>query len=179
MKETQVRQQLYRFFREAGEEPITQTDATRCPKCGTLVKPPIGRPDILVSPAFVVEVKTMRPGETSFPMGRIDEKQRRWLTWFRFDQGKPAYIGLGIIRKHGSLDSLEHLYLVPWEMWLCLEEVICNYQESIPLRAGPGYKTELQEQNLDITTQFEHYELRREEGKWHLPELLSPLIKRQ
>jgi hypothetical protein len=168
--EADVRRQLFRFIRvDLDEEPITQTDATRCPRCGALVKPPIGRPDILVSPAFVVEVKTLRAGETSFPFDRVEPEQRRWLSWFLDERNKPAFLGLGIIRKHGKIERLDHLYLIPWDKFLEVERKVCEHQSSIPLEAGPGYKRELQDSGLDILTQFKSFELTRRKGKWHLP----------
>lgn len=174
MDETAVRQKLFRFLRvEMSTIPITQTDAIQCPRCGALVKPPIGRPDILVNPEYVVEMKVLRAGETSFPMDRIEERQRKWLTWWTEERGRPGYIGFGIIRQHGERQFLDHLYLIPWKAWCTAERLVEPYQSSIPWVAGKGYKKELQEGKLDLKHLFQNFELAREDGAWILPPALE------
>jgi hypothetical protein len=92
MKEAEIRAEIYRIlYKDEGYWPITQTDAVKCWQCGALVKPKIGRPDIMVmnpsGPAIVVEVKAFPPpakgkewAQTSISFDRIEDKQRKWLT---------------------------------------------------------------------------------------------------
>jgi hypothetical protein len=118
---------------------------------------------------FVCEVKVLHAGETSFAFGEIDGKQRRWLTRWAEDGGL-GWIGLGVIRQHGQRQFLDYLYLVPWHAWLEMEGRIDDIQSSIPLRAEKGYRTELQERNLDIINQLSAYQLERRDGKWIIPQ---------
>ncbi len=177
MKEIDVRQKIIRLLKALSEVPITQTDATRCPNCGSLVKPKIGRPDILGTPGFVIEVKVLSARETSFPFSRISEQQRRWLDFWSIEREFPGFLGLGVIRPHGEREFLEHLYLVPWRDWLEMESVVEQHQSSIPYIAGKGYKTALQEQSLDIVTMLLEYELHRESKKWIVPDVVLAQIK--
>lgn len=181
MDEANVRQKLYHFlWHDIDQAPITQTDANRCPNCGSITYPPPGRPDILVNPQYVIEVKTLRPDEKSFSFSKIDDKQRKWLNRWVYERNEPGYIFLGVIRKHGKLDYLEHMYLVPWEAWLSMETAVGAYQQSIPLRAGKGYKRELQESNLDILHVLKPFEVVREDGEWQFAsqEILESLHAR-
>ena len=169
MNEADVRQMVFRAAREAGFWPVTQTDASRCGKCGNLLRPPVGRPDILLlnprGPGAVIEVKTLRPSETSFPFSRIEDSQRRWLSLWQNDGGE-SYIALGIIQQHGQRQMLDHLYLVPWERWLTLEKAIEPIQSSVPLEAGKGMKRELQEGKLDLVHLLSDLEMERENGAY-------------
>ena len=171
MNERDVRQKLFRIARSVGYAPITQTDAARCPRCHSLVKPPIGRPDILLlhphQASRVVEVKVMHSGDTSFSFDNIDDAQRKWLNWWKDDMNGLGYIGLGVIRAHGKRDFLDYLYLVDWERWKQVEDMVTPYQSSVPLKAGKGYKKELQEKNLDILSLFGDHRWMRENGEWH------------
>lgn len=138
--------------------------------------PPIGRPDVLCNPEYVIEVKTLRSGETSFPMDRIDEKQRRWLDRWVDERKRPGYICLGIIRAHGSRDFLDHMYLIPWKAWRRAESLIEPFQRSIPYEAGKGYRKELQEAKLDILHLFKRFEMEGVDGAWVLPEALKEVL---
>jgi len=171
MDERAVRQKIFRIARSIGYAPITQTDATKCPRCGGLTKPPIGRPDILLlhphQASRVIEVKVMHPDDTSFSFTNIDDKQHRWLDWWKNEMGGMGYLGLGIIRPHGQREFLDYLYLIDWERWTEVEVMVSEYQQSIPLHAGKGYRKELQEQNLDILSLFGSYRWMKENGGWH------------
>lgn len=173
MKEKHVRQKLFKVARKMGYVPITQTDTQQCPKCHTLVKPPIGRPDMLwLHPnqaSRVCEVKVLRAGDTSFRFEEIDERQRKWLDWWTQEQRGLGYIGFGVIRQHGQRQHLDHLYLVDWPAWKEMENQVSPIQESVPLEAGKGYRKELQEGQLDIKHLLAAYELTRENGHWKPP----------
>lgn len=178
MDEANVRQKLYHFlWHDIDQAPITQTDANRCSNCGSITYPPPGRPDILVNPQYVIEVKTLRSDEKSFSFRKIDGKQRKWLNRWVFERNEPGYIFLGIIRKHGKLDYLDYMYLVPWEAWLETEALVGEYQQSIPLRAGKGYKKELQERGLDILHLFYRYQVYIDNGMWRCrtPKIMESL----
>ena len=173
MDESYVRRAVFRAARLAGLWPITQTDASRCSHCGHLVRPPPGRPDILgmnpVGRSIVIEVKTVRPKETAFAFADIDDRQRKWLNRWHEDGGQ-GYIGLGIIRQHGQMHGLDHLYLIPWGRWLAAEEIVSSIQESIPVQAAKGTRRELQDGKLDIVTVFADLELERTDGVYQWPE---------
>ena len=176
MNETSVRQKVFRLLKKLDEIPITQTDANRCPNCGSMTKPPIGRPDILGTPKFVIEVKVLSVNETSFPFSKISDKQRKWLNFWSIKRRLPGFIALGVIRPHGSREYLENLYLVPWENWLEVEDTLKVYQNSIPYEAGKGYKKELQEQSLDIVTLLSEYEVYRKNKEWVVPNFILTQI---
>jgi hypothetical protein len=155
-------------------------DTVICYECGTKIVPSRGRPDIFVlnptAPTYVCEVKVLLAGETSLPFNKVTEKQRLWLDRWANDGGR-GFIGLGVIRKHGKVDRLEHLYLIPWEAWLRAESLIRPFQASIPLEAGPGYSRELQEAGMDILHLFQRFEMIRESGHWQLPTCLEGRIE--
>ena len=174
MNEADVRRKIYRLLREVGYWPITQTDATICPKCNTRSVPPIGRPDILVlhptEGCAVVEVKSLRRTEKSFPFDRITDQQRKWLDRWEDDGGR-GYLALGVLRPHGSKTYLDYLYLVDWAYWKEIEGLVRPIQLSIPLIAGKGTRQELQAKHLDILTLLFTYSLHNAFfGQWCIPD---------
>jgi hypothetical protein len=180
MKEAQVDSKITRFlWRQLGLWPIPSMDAVICYKCKTKIVPSRGRPDILIlnptGRSYVCEAKAVLSGQTSFSMDDITAKQREWLQRWA-DDGGIGFIGLGVIRKHGKVDKLDHLYLIPWPKWLEAESLVRPHQASIPLKAGPGFRKTLQEEQLDILHLFADYELVREGGCWHLPLALQETI---
>jgi hypothetical protein len=173
MNEAYVRRQVFRMFRLMGYWPITQTDAAKCPECHALIRPPIGRPDILVlhprAQTIVVEVKVLRPAETAFSFDDVTPEQHAWLSaWL--NHGGNGYLAIGIIRQAKTKHKLEHLYLVDWLAWLGAETIVKPIQNSIPLVAGKGMRKELQANSLDIIHLLQSYELMRHSGGWHLPD---------
>jgi len=176
MEEANIQRKIYRLLGSMGYVCIPQTDAFKCSRCGEITRPPKGRPDLPVlhptSRSIVVEVKVLRAENRSFSFSKITDEQRAWLDFWEGIQGI-GFIGLGIIQRHGKLDYLEHLYLIPWNRWKEMEERIAPYQLSIPLEAGKGFKTELQEQQLDILHIFTPYEIKREDASWLLPLVLK------
>lgn len=166
MNETAVRQQVFHAASLAHEWPITQTNTTVCPRCHTQIRPPIGRPDILIVRS-AIEVKVVGAKDTSFAFSEINEDQREWQDKFLRD-GKLGYIALGVIRQHGKVQKLDHLYMVPWAAWLETEDKIRPYQASIPVEATKGMRKELQEQHLDILTLLAPYEMERSNGVYEI-----------
>ena len=172
MKEKQVRQKVFRLLKALGYWPITQMDTAICGRCGAKIKPPIGRPDIIVphpeKRSIVVEVKALRRNETSFSFSNITLEQRKWLKAWG-EAGGLGYIALGVIRPAGKRDVLEHLYLVDWLSWWHMEFLVSPIQASVPLFAGKGTRKELQADHLDIVTLLAPWELSRHQGGWDLP----------
>ena len=172
MKEVHVRRKIFRILRLMGYWPITQTDATICPRCKTKVKPPIGRPDILVlnpvGRTAVVEVKVLRRNDASFPFDRISPEQRQWLDRWEADGGL-GYIALGAIIPRKTKDYLENLWLVDWNCWKEVEGLVSPIQSSIPLVAGKGMRRELQERHYDLTTLLAPWQMKPSTGEWVLP----------
>ena len=183
MNEANIRGEIYRLLRRLWFWPITQTDAVACWKCHSLVKPPIGRPDILAlnpnGPSIVVEVKVFpKPenpgwGPASFRFSRIEDKQRAWLSNWQEDR-KPfspgAFLALGTI--HGRTNSKTNprkLWLVPWPEWLQVEERLRPIQASLPLGVRKGLKKQIQNQNLDALTLLARWELRWTNTEWYVP----------
>lgn len=147
--EAQIRRKIYKAFKLGGYWPTRGRDATVCPRCGTRILPPIGRPDLLilhpVKPARVAEVKAVRG--TSFPFSEISPEQRSWLTAWT-DAGGTAYLVIG------KLVSRKYIvYVVPWKAWLDMEK--SSDRLSIPfdrnLMARSIGKT-------DIVTAFKDFE---------------------
>lgn len=174
MNETYIRRKVFRMFRNMGYWPITQTDASKCPRCHTLLRPPIGRPDILVlhprAQTLVVEVKALRANETSFAFNNVTPEQHAWLdAWLA--EGGCGYLALGVIRQAKSRHRLTNLYLVDWAAWRRVEQLVGTFQASIPLVAGKGTRKELQARHLDIVTLLPSWELVAQTGgAWRLPE---------
>ncbi len=165
MKETEIRQEVYRMLhKDFALWPITQTDASICPRCHNVIKPPGGRPDIMVlnpwGQSIVVEVKAIRGG--SFAFSQIEEKQRKWLNRWEESDGR-GFIAIG------TLERPRRLWIIDWFPWLRLEEVISEHQASIPVTAGPGYLRSLQDNNLDMDNLCKDFELNRITGGWEMP----------
>ena len=168
MNEAKVRRELGRLLKGHGFWPIHFQDASICPKCRFEIRPPIGRPDIIaIRPdrTIVVEVKTFPRGK-SFPLDAIRPEQRRWLDAWT-EVGGLAYLGLGTTEgTAGSESNPRYCWLVPWSIWLGVEDVLSPFQASLPLLAGKGYSTALQEQHLDAIHLLAGWELRWSKG-WH------------
>jgi hypothetical protein len=135
-----------------------------------VARPPKGRPDILVlyptryGTSIVVEVKTLNlTQKKSFAFTKIDNNQRVWLDRWDTDSGL-GYLALGTV---GVPRGERKLWLIPWGAWMKIEGCVKKYQQSIPYKAGPGFKKELQERHLDLVTQLQRFELVWREGCWH------------
>lgn len=156
MKEKDIRLKINHLLRELGYWPITQTDAIKCSKCGTLFYPKKGRPDMLClhpsAPSIVVETKalgvqTSQVGSLSF--SHITDEQREWLDRWALDGGL-GLIGVGVIDKSGSRDKLLNLYLVPWQTWLAWEERVEPHQKSWPYTQYKGMRKALRWVTMDV-----------------------------
>ena len=171
MKEKDVRQKVFHTVRQLGYWPITQTDAAICPRCRTKIKPPIGRPDILVlhpmGRSIVIEVKALRPDEKSLSFNSITPEQRRWLDRWQQDGGL-GYLAIGALRRHNSKIYLEHLWLVDWWSWKEVEGLVSPIQNSIPLMVGKGMRRKLQDNRYDMVTLLDSWHLARDNGTWQL-----------
>lgn len=170
MKEDTVRREVYGVLRDAGYWPTRGRDAVTCPKCGTQVLPPIGRPDILVlaprGVSRVLEVKAVNWARSkSFPFSEIRIEQRNWMnSWM--DAGGTGYLAIGTVNVRPR-----RLWIVDWVAWLGIEEDVLEFQSSIPVDLSLGqFKKTLQKRNFDLSTLGEAYELRRRARAWHLPE---------
>jgi hypothetical protein len=170
LNETTIRQEIGRVFKSLGDWPITQTDATRCPKCGCLVKPPIGRPDIII-PKAVCEVKVVPKSNGSFPFENIRAEQRQWLDAWTEAHGEGAYLGIGTL-----VPRQRRLWILPWTAWRQLEDTIAPIQSSVPVIAGKGMRKKLQENHLDLHTLLRDWELTRITGGWELSPKLGGIL---
>lgn len=166
MDEAYVRREIYHMLHtQYSYYPITQTDALPCPKCHTLSKPPVGRPDIIVlnptGRTVVVEVKALRG--KSFSMDQIEEKQHKWLDRWANDSGY-GYIAIGtMIPRH------RRLWIIDWDFYREVEDLISPIQRTIPLVAGKGYRREMQDNHLDFKHLFPDWEMTRITGSWEFP----------
>lgn len=166
MDETVIRQETFRLAnRQLETWPITQTDLVICPRCKAKVKPPKGRPDILVlnpwGRSFVIELKAVRGG--AFQFSQLEDKQRQWLTrWL--EAGGLGYLGLG------TMETPRRFWLVDWESWLQVEDLVSEVQQSIPVVAGKGYNRILQDNGWDMDRLLQPFELKRIPYGWQLPE---------
>lgn len=169
MKEADVRREVYHMLhKDLGLWPITQTDATPCPKCGTLSKPPIGRPDILVlntrGVSAVIEVKTLNLLQRkSFAFNSVTPEQHAWLTLWAVDNGL-GYLAIGTVGARPR-----RLWLVDWKCWQTVMRQVGGVQDSLPYIAGKGFRKELQELGWDMDRLLEQFELTRKIGGWVLP----------
>jgi hypothetical protein len=164
MDEKAIRQEAYHLaHHELHCYPITQTDAAICPRCHAKIKPPIGRPDIMVlnpwGPSYVIEMKAIRGG--SFAFSQLEEQQRKWLTnWMEY--GGLGYLGVG------TLERPRRFWLIDWDAWLRIEDLMGEVQKSLPVVAGKGYNRILQDNGWDFDHLCEPYELIRITGGWEL-----------
>ena len=76
-----------------------------------------------------------------------------------------GYLALGTV---GVKRGTRELWIVPWRKWLAMEDMIREYQASIPHTAGKGISKTLQEKGLDITRIFRPYQAYWEKGCWHV-----------
>lgn len=161
MNEATLRREIYSALRRAGYWPTRGRDASACPKCGTLIVPPIGRPDLLVlhptKTAFVIEVKAVNIERIkSFPLAELTDEQRRWMTAWA-DEGGMAYVAIGSLNVRPR-----RLFLVPWTSWTSMESKLDG--KSIPfdlslLKRRIGV--------IDLCTEFAEHEVRYERG-WQI-----------
>jgi len=165
MDEAFVRLKICHGLHEHGYEWYKQRDAAKCYKCGTLIVPPSGVPDVLFlreqGVGMAMEAKVLKLKDAkSFAFGRITSDQRDKLDKIE----EIAYIGLGIIDKQKSKDTLVAAYLVPWIFW---KEVESLGEKSIPFRLKKGEESPIV--RYDIVSQFYHYKLVYEGGKITVP----------
>ena len=166
MDETYIRQEAFRLAEHGLQTwPITQTDTNICPKCHTKIRPKAGRPDILIlnpwGRSYVIEMKAIRGG--AFAFKQVEEQQRKWLTnWLA--AGGLGYLGFG------TMEKPRRFWIVDWESWLRIEELVMEVQDSIPVVAGKGYKRLLQDNGWDVHNLCRPWELQRITGGWTLPE---------
>jgi hypothetical protein len=173
LNETYVRNRVNAAFRAIGVNADTVTDAIICPRCFKKIVPSCGRPDVtMVHPtarSCYVEAKIVKSRDRSFSFGSITPEQREWLTDWA-GRGGLGFLALGVIVRPKTRDKLDKLYLVEWSAWLKLEAVVSEFQNSIPVVAEPGFSRDLQERNLDLTTQLAGWELQQVTGGWTIPE---------
>lgn len=143
-----------------------------------------GRPDLIVmnpwGSGYYVEVKSMNlKRSTSFSFSDIYDSQRRWLSMWESLRPFGSWLGMGV---YG--DGPRSMYLIPWPEWLAVEERVSPYQNSLPWRVGPGYKTELQDECLDFRLLREYKMLRispdkrfEMESGWIVPESVEDVWK--
>lgn len=173
MNETYVREKLRDCLKGHGFGVMTVTDGVVCSRCGHVVVPQAGLPDISVfepgATLFDVEVKILRSGDTTFSFSEISEKQRETLTKI-VDRGDAAFVALGIVVAGCPRDSLAAIYLVPWREWLAVEDQVTSHQGSIPLVAKKGTRRALQDGKLDIVHLLKQWELEKLKKGWGIPE---------
>lgn len=126
-----------------------------------------GRPDLVVmnpkGPGYYIEVKAFSPEKKkSFPFSDITDGQRQWLTIWEEQRPHGSWLAIG------AYWTRHEIYLIPWLYWQAIEDVVSRYQNSLPYKVGPGYLTELQEQQLDFRM-IEQFKLRRVPVKERLP----------
>lgn len=173
MNELTVSLKVAHAFELMGYDANKVTDAIICPRCHRKIVPSRGRPDrAMIHPSArscYIEVKTVRRNETAFSFSEISDEQRATLNdWL--GRGGACYLALGVIRRPKRNDRLEWLYLVEWSKWVALENLVRPHQDSIPVKAGPGFSKELQKRNLDIETQLWPWSLGQRPGGWFLPQ---------
>lgn len=173
MKEADVRLKIKRGLEKLGYWCITQTDAVKCHKCGSMFYPEKGRPDMLClhpqSPAIVIETKVLKLTQgKSFPFLRVKEEQRRWLCAWAQQLGM-GFLGLGIIGQQGSKDRLEAVYLIQWERWLTAEQQVKDEQLSIPYQEYKGMNSVLRQNGWTISSLFRKWQLPYESGVLRVP----------
>lgn len=123
MNETSIRTAIQHALQYRGYWPFHHQDARPCPKCHTIITPPIkGRPDIESRhpkfPTVLIEVKDCK--ELAFPFAEIEPEQRAYLTaWM--EAGGASYLALGKIVPMGSKTTIHSIYVVLWDDWLEFE----------------------------------------------------------
>jgi hypothetical protein len=187
MNESAFRTELHHLFRAAGWVDVPSRNAVICPKCGTKVLPPKGKPDTLcISPnkfGFVCEEKMYgKPtgpnwdNVPAFPFSRIEPQQRRWMDWWDTWADEDPYTGLkrggayiGLGTRHGTAGSISNprmAWVVPWERWKWMENILKTGagQESLPLAVRKGMNKTVQERGYDAISMLSHWELLWETG---------------
>lgn len=198
MKETDVRQEVYRLFRSLGYWPITQTDLN-APFPVALVNKLLGKlirltrpyPHILkvvLALKKVLDKATPRP-----PIGRPDilvmnprgrscvcevkvlPQNSKSFAFSRISEKQRKWLtswqedgGIGFIALGTLVPRKRRLWLVEWTAWRQLESLISPYQQSVPLVAGKGMRRELQDNHLDLDSLLREWELIKVNGGWKL-----------
>lgn len=173
MNEAKARREVFNLMRRLWLWPVTQTDASICPH-GHLVRPPRGRPDILVlnpqGPAIVVEAKMFDLDERAFSFRRIDDGQRQWLNNWEEDGGT-AFLALGTRTGRAGSKSPRYLWLVDWPAWLRVEKSCVKLgQLSLPLELHRARRRDLRDAGISAVNLLEGWALVWRDSCWHLRE---------
>ena len=171
MNEAKVRQEVGHMLTSFGFDVKHYEDAIVCPRCKHLIIPERGRPDLVAMhpqrQGLYVEVKVFPRGKTAFPFSNISPEQREFLgDWS--DRGGLAYLGLGTVE--GRPDRREkprRAWLIPWHVWLMVEEVLTPIQASLPLYAERAKFTAIREGDMDAVNLLAGWELSWKSGGWH------------
>lgn len=172
MKEADIRGEVFNLLERYHYWPMTQQNATVCPRCHTQWRPPASRPDIVTLQNVVVECKSY-PRRGAFPFAAIEAGQRGWLD-LASDDGIDAYLALGTRTGRAGTRNPRRLWIVPWSVWLAVEERVRPFQDSLPLMAGLAKLLAVRERGLGAVELLQQWALYWENGEWHLP-LLHPL----
>lgn len=153
-----------RILRGWGHQVDTTMDAIVCTRCGQILVPERGKPDVTI-PLVYVEYKAHYLKDTSFSLSNISDEQRKWLT-NSANHGVLSYLGLGVIDNRKKPNSLVDLYLVDWPHWLEAEALVTPVQDSIPYK--DPFRKALRPDKC-IVSLFERYRLIRDGKGWKLP----------
>lgn len=134
-----------------------------------------GRADLMVVMGGLgcyIENKT---GSAAFDFSQWRDNQRQWWQEVCVPTKTPYFLCIFIGDNPPNYDPEKYrprrAFLVLAEAWLEVEAQLKPYQNSLPYRAGKGYKTELQEQGLDAEHLLTPWALRWQGGGlWGIPQ---------
>jgi penicillin-binding protein-related factor A (putative recombinase) len=100
-------------------------------------------------------------GDTRLALSDINPKQRNFLSSWD-DKGVPVW--LFVTLGDGAAPRKRSAWLIPWSMFIFIEETWCSDMKSIPWQVT-GRKTDI----ISMEDSFEYYELAWDNGGWIFP----------
>ena len=142
MNEAIIRREIYRMLRyryNLWPQHIPDVAGSKRP----------GVPDLIVmnprGHGYYIEAKYLDPvKETSFAFSKIEDSQRNWLAEWEKVCPYGSYLGIGVNSKPRCT------YIIPWQSWTFIEELVTPFQSSLPFHAGQGFSRELQDRGIDF-----------------------------
>ncbi len=134
-----------------------------------------GRADMLATKggrSVYIEIKS---AAAAFAFTDLRDNQRKWIEEqaLKVEQ-TPVWIWLNLGQHPPNYNPDDYLprraFLVPYELFLDIENQVKPFQNSLPYRAGKGYNVQVQALKLDAVHLLSNYALQWNKGFWVVPE---------
>jgi len=127
-----------------------------------------GRPDLIImnprGPGFYIEVKHINLTRVrSFSFKSIGQSQRRWLSLWEEQRPNGSYLAIGV-----TGEMARDVFIVPWLLWLKIEETVKSAQSSLPYLADSTHRLVMRRNAYDFRM-IDKWSCRRIAKKNRLP----------